>query len=221
MKEVNNNIFFGENLIVSPKYRLLAHLSLIIAIVFFTFLEMKDIYRADSLWFPVIKTSLICLLVIYLNIYVLAPYFLLKLRWYWVYFIIMLYIAILVYFVEIVLNDAVYLNYSIKIMELYGKIEINPLLQAFMSVLTLLVLMLSSSVVVLFRQWAMHETFVNVLEKNVIQMELEKLKKQINPEFLISTLDKAYTLTLEEKQEETLDLLHNLSSTLRYELYER
>jgi len=25
----------------------------------------------------------------------------------------------------------------------------------------------------------------------------------------------------EEKQEETLDLLHNLSSTLRYELYER
>jgi LytS/YehU family sensor histidine kinase len=188
--------------------------------VLFSFWEIKDIYHEGSRWFPVAKSSIICLIVIYFNMYVLAPQFLLKRRWYWVYVLITLYIALSVYFIEMLLNDAVYLRHSTKIMELYGKIEINPLLQVSTSVFTLIILMFSSSAVILFRKWAIHDSRVNDLEKNAMQSELEQLKKQINPQFLIRLLDKANATSQQGNREEAAAILLRLGNILRYQLYD-
>ena len=215
-----HNDFFVKQLFIAPQFRFLRHLILSVAIVSLTFLEMKDIYREGSRWFPVLKSSIICLSVIYLNVYVLAPQFLLKLRWYGVYLLSTFYIALLVYFIEIKLNDAVYLSYSTNIMVLYGKIEINPLLQIFTSVFSLIILMVSSSVVVLFRRWAIHEARVNDLEKTVIQSELEKLKKQVKPQFLVRLLDKANIQSVKGKWDEAAEILLQLGNVLRYQLYD-
>ena len=220
MANVNHNFFFGEQFLVTPKYRLLRHLLLIAAIVMFTFWEIKDIYQEGSRWFPVAKSSIICLIVIYLNIYILAPQLLLKLRWYWVYLLTTLHIALIVYFIEIELNNAVYLSYTYKIMELYGKIEINPLLQVFTSIFSLVILMLSSSAIVLYRKWAIHDTHINDLEKLVIQSELEQLKKQVNPQFMIRMLEKANTVSLHGNSKEASALLLQLGNVLRYQLYD-
>jgi hypothetical protein len=203
-----------------PKYRLLRHLLLIVAIVLLSFWEIADIYQAGSRWFPVAKSSIIFLLVVYLNIYLLAPLFLLKRHWYWVYLLTTLYVALMVYFVEIWLNDAVYLRHTTKIMELYGRIEINPLLQVFTSGFTLVILMFSSSAVVLFRKWAIHDARVHDLEKSAMQSELEQLKKQVNPQFLIRLLDKANTTSLQGNREEAADILLRLGNILRYQLYD-
>jgi sensor histidine kinase YesM len=212
--------FFGERFLIAPQYRLLRYLLFALAIVLLSFWEVKDIYQEGSRWFPVAKSSIICLLVVYLNLYLLAPQFLLKRRWYWVYLLTTLYVALSVYFIEMWLNDAVYLKHSTKIMELYGKIEINPLLQVFTSVFSLIILMFSSSAIVLFRKWAIHDARVNDLEKNAIQSELEQLKKQVNPQFLIRLLDKANATSLQSNREEAAAILLRLGNILRYQLYD-
>ena len=219
MANVKHNSIFREQFFVALPYKLLLHFLLIIAIVLLTFWEMKDIYQEGSRWFPVVKSSVICLLVIYLNIYILAPQFLLKKRWYWVYLLTTLYVALLVYFVEIWLNDAVPLRYTTKIMELYGKIAINPLLQIFTSVFSLVILMFSSSAVVLFRNWVIQDTRVNDLEKAATQSELEQLKKQVNPQFLLHVLDKANAMSRQGNRKEAADMLLQLGNILRYKLY--
>ena len=196
------------------------HLLLIVAILLFSFWEVKDIYQEGSRWFPVAKSSIICFIVIYFNIYLLAPQFLLKRQWYWVYLLTILYVAVLLYFVEIWLNDAVYLRHTTKIMELYGKIEINSLLQVFTSIFSLFILMLSSSAVVLFRKWAIDDVRVNDLEKNAMQSELEQLKKQVNPQFLVRLLDKANVTSLQGNRQEASAILLQLGNILRYQLYD-
>ena len=211
---------FWERFLAAPQYRLLRHLLLILAVVLLSFWEVKDIYMDGSRWFPVVKSSVITLLVIYFNIYALAPQFLVKRRWYWVYLLATLYVALLVYFVEIRLNDVVYLRYTSEIRELFGKVEINPLLQVFTSIFTLIILMLSSSAVVLFRQWTIHDMRVNELEKAAIQAELEQLKKQINPQFLLRMLDRANEMSLKGNREEASILLLKLANILRYQLYD-
>ena len=220
MAAVKYNDFFKELFFAASQYRLLRHLLLALAMASLIFWEMKDIYKEGSRWFPVVKSSIICLLVIYLNVYLLAPQFLLKLRWYLVYLLITVYVALLVYFVETRLNDAVYLSYTSKITELYGKIEISPLLQVFTSVFSLVVLMLSSSVVVVFRKWAAYNARADDLERSVMQSELERLKKQVNPQFLIRLLDKANALSVQGNREEASILLLQLGHILRYQLYD-
>jgi len=216
--EHQNN--FGEQLLVSPQYRLLRHLLLMLSIVLFAYWEVKDIYQLGSCWFPVAKTTIICLIVIYFNMYVLAPQILMKRRWYGVYLLITLYVALLVYFIEMWFNDTVYLKHSVKIMELYGRIEINPLLQVLTSVFSLVILMFSSSAVVLFRKWAIDDAFVHDLEKNAMQSEIEQLKKQVNPQFLFRMLDRANAMTQKGKREEASSILLRLGNVLRYQLYD-
>jgi hypothetical protein len=220
MIDVAHNDFFRERFFVAPQYRWLRHLLLVAAVVLLSFWEMKDIYQEGSRWIPVAKSSMICLLVIYINLYILAPQLLLKRRWYWVYLFVTLYVALLVYFVEFRFNDAVYLNYTTKIRELYGRIEINPLLQVFTSVFSLVILMFSSSAVVLFRKWAIHDVRVNGLERAAMQSEVEQLKKQINPQFLIRMLDRANTVSLRGNREEAAAILLQLGTVLRYQLYD-
>lgn len=211
---------FWERLLTAPEYRLLRHLLLVATIVLVAFWEIKDIYMEGSRWFPVVTSSVITLLVIYLNIYVLEPQFLVKRRWYWVYLLTVLYVALLVYLVEIRLNDIVYIEYTSKIRELYGKIDINPLLQVFTSIFSLVILMISSSVIVLFRKWAMHDARVNDLEKAMTQMELEQLKKQVNPQFLVRMLDRVNTLSVQNNSEKAAAILLQLGNVLRYQLYD-
>jgi len=198
----------------------LLHLLLILAVALFTYWEMADIYQQGSRWFPVLKTSAIYLFVVYLNIYLLAPRFLLKRRWYGVYLLAVLYVVLFVYFVEIRLDDAVYLQYTSKIRLLYGKIDINPLLQVFTSIISYVILMISSSAIILFSEWAKQDIRVHDLEQTAMMMELAQLKKQVNPQFLVRMLDHAHELTARGHRNEASALLLKLGAILRYQLYD-
>ena len=219
MAEVKHE-WLGNRFWVARPNKLLLHLLLILFVVLFTCWEMFDVYQKGSRWFPVMKTSAIILFVVYLNIYVLAPQFLLKKRWYWVYLLTVLYVALFVYFVETGLNHVVYLRYTLKIRELFGKVEINPLLQVFTSIFSLVLLMVSSSAILLFHQWSNHEVRVHQLENAAMQMELEQLKTQVSPQLLVRSLDKVNALTLQGNRSEASALLLKLGNVLRYQLYD-
>ena len=57
------------------------------------------------------------------------------------------------------------------------------------------------------------------LEKMEVENQLSSLKSQINPHFLFNSLNVLYSLSLEDK-EETSSAILDLSSILRYVLYE-
>ena len=179
--------FFGEQFLIDPKYRIARHLVFSVGVILLSYWEMKDIYLEGSRWFPVVQSSVMTLLVVYLNINVLAPQFLLK-RWYGVYLLTVAYAILLVYFVEMLTADMVYLKYNPKIRELYGKVDINPVFQALTSATSLGILMISSSAVVMFRKWMTRESHLNALEKAAVQEELKQMKIQMNPQFLIQLL---------------------------------
>ena len=212
------NIFLGEQFLTDPKYRIARHIIFSICIILLYYWEMKYVYQPGSRWFPVIRSSIISLSVIYLNIYVLVPLFLLK-QWYWVYLLTVIYAMLLVYFAEILLADVIYLKAEPKIMALYGKIIINPLLQVFISVTSIGILIISSSVVALFRKWTIQELRFNKLERTAVHTELEQLKTQMNPQFLIALLNRTNTLSA-ENEEEASEILLKLGTILRYQLYD-
>ena len=212
------NTFLGKQLLTDPKYRIARHIIFSLGLILLYYWEMVYIYQPGSRWFPVIRSSIISLSVIYLNIYVLVPLFLLK-RWYWVYLLTVIYAMLLVYFAEMLLADVIYLKVEPKIMALYGKIAISPILQVLASVTSIGILIISSSVVALFRKWTAQELHFNTLERTAVQTELEQLKTQINPQFLITLLDKAKTLSV-KNEEEASEVLLKLGSILRYQLYD-
>ena len=210
----------GRDVRVPRLDKLLLHLLLIVAVALFTYWEMSDIYQKGSRWFPVMKTSVIYLSVVYLNVYLLAPLFLLRRRWYVVYLLAVVYVVLLVYFIEIRLDDVFYLQYTSKVLLLFGRIEINPLLQVFTSVISYILLMVSSSAIILFREWARQDNHVHDLEKTAMLMEMEQLKKQVNPLFLIRMLDHANELSVLGNRKEASILLLKLGVILRYQLYD-
>lgn len=209
----------GEQLLVKPEYRFIGHLLLFIAISLLTFWEMRGVYTKDTIWLPVAISSAICLSAVYFNIYLLVPKLLLK-RWYGVYLLAVVYVIIMAYFAEAFLIDKANPAYNPKIRELYGKVEMNPVLQIFASASSLGILIISSSAVVLFRKWMLDGLLYQELEKTAAKKELEQLKNQINPRFLIDMLGKAGEFSSLDKREEASSVLLQLGHILRYQLYD-
>lgn len=80
----------------------------------------------------------------------------------------------------------------------------------------------TSSLLKLSRGWFkldVQKKKIDRLEKEKLEAEMRALKAQIDPHFLLNTLNNLYSLAL-DKDERTADLLLRLSQSMRYRLYE-
>lgn len=89
----------------------------------------------------------------------------------------------------------------------------------FLNTLGLILYFFAFSFTIFLRQWVSYHQRLNVLENNNIRAELNHLKKQLQPYFLSSMLNKARLFSKEEPGRAST-LILKLSRLLRYQLYE-
>lgn len=89
----------------------------------------------------------------------------------------------------------------------------------YMHFLFIFIVLNSSTVLKIGKEWLLQERIKRDLEKRNLQSELSFLKSQINPHFLFNTLNSLYALTL-KKSDQAPEIVLRLSGMMRYMLYE-
>lgn len=203
--------------LLSPKYRIIRHLLLQLMIILITMNvfwdvpdEMITTYDRFIAWF--FYYLAICV-ILYLNIYVLAPRLLMKNRLLpYLMFVILSIIGVIV--VIGILQMLVDGDSSTPPQEVHIGQVIFGIIS---SLLAIGLLVAGSSALLLFKSWIENNQRKNELESNTLQSELKHLKEQINPHFLFNMLNNANVL-VKKRPEEASQVLFKLEDLLRYQI---
>lgn len=147
--------------------------------------------------------------VIYFNISVLAPRFLLKGRL--TRYVCFIGLCVVITLTIIIIAQNLFFDLSPNN---------NPkrvLLNIFGNMISISLIIISTSIFSLFRGWQENNQRINELEKTTIETELKQLKSQINPHFLFNTINNA-NIKVEKDPEEAYSIITKLEDLLRYQL---
>ncbi|WP_455636689.1 histidine kinase [Parabacteroides sp.] len=216
------------DLLLDPKYSFYRHSALIFSFVLIALNGAVFTYlRSEEPWNQVrmvaimesILLSVLYLVSVYLNIYVLVPRYLIRDR-------IPRYIALCSLLVLFILTAQLSVeywavcHYNIEPGDSFyfggRRIFVLEMVAAFLMHSIMLV---GSAAPVLFKYWIESERRKDELEKDNLRTELKDLKKQVQPRFLLNTLSKAKELAI-DRPDLSSTLLMRLSKLLRYQLYD-
>jgi len=207
-------------------YRICRHSLLILGIAALSFNQVYMVFfeygeqLGTNLYLFTFFILIIYLCEGYFNMYVLIPRYFIKEKYrsYFISFFLTIYLfTILHYSLE-------YLFFCIHNVEpgiySYFKSYGSPFWLEFMAAyFGDCVAILGAGMVVILKYWLMNDKQKSILEKKHMQTEVEKLKEQVNPEFLFAVLRKMGDITIEDQQRAS-DILLELSALLRYQLYD-
>lgn len=203
-----------SDFLINPKHRFARHFLLILSIIFIACQSIN--FSPGQIGKELLNAVLSAIMIsglIYFNVYVLAPKFLLKNRIFAytsgiigiILFVILLISAIQL--LAALLQPGTSRSPSAWIVIL----NIGAIITQFG------LLIAGTSTVLLFRQWISTEQRINALENLNMQSELEQLKNQINPHFLFNMLNNANVLT-KKNPKEAADVLSKLKDLLQYQV---
>ncbi|MES2266782.1 MAG: histidine kinase [Bacteroidota bacterium] len=194
--------------VVSEKYRLQRHLSIIafcIVVLYYSppdYVEPFETYNRLVIFFQII-------LLAYSNMYFFVPKFLFKKK----------YLSYGVF----VLSGIILSFYIHEFFACYFKPDSLPYQDDSINFFTfsfiILMLIVASAAIKLFQQWISDAQLIFDLKLAKTDAELEQLKNQINPHFLFNMLNNANVL-IEDDPKKASQVLIKLSDLLRYQLYD-
>lgn len=214
---------FLYNLLVSPSFRVWRH---VLAIVCVAIVAVSRTYVTFYLNIPALGNTIYLIflcsivafgVVIYYNIYILVPKYLLKKK-YAIYITSLGLSVLLLVLFEMLTEYLVYtlLDLPHERTSYFNPVSIIDLLSNFvMNTLCIA----GIAMTILLRHWMIEESRVTELEKAHVHSEVERLKEQANPQFLSNILRRASSLTA-TNPEKASDMLYKLSQLLRYQLYD-
>jgi hypothetical protein len=195
-------------LIISGKYRLQRHFSIIvfcIVVLYYSppdYVEPFETYNRMVIFFQII-------LLAYSNMYFFVPRFLFRKKYLSYGLFVLLSMIVLFYIHE-------FFAYYFKLDSLpYQDDSVNFITFSFM----IMMLIIASAAVKLFQQWVSDAQLIFDLKLAKTNAELEQLKNQINPHFLFNMLNNANVL-IEDDPKKASQVLMKLSDLLRYQLYD-
>jgi len=158
--------------------------------------------------------------IVYVNIYVCVPRFLLKDRML-VYLlsvlvIVILAVAAIVFMQDYVFNPGDLNEITQTTPEQPGQVPVL-ILGALSSSLAIILLVFGTSALLLFKHWMAYNQRISDLKSVTLQSELKLLKDQINPHFLFNMLNNANVL-IRKKRPEASEVLFKLEDLLRYQI---
>ena len=199
--------------LLSPRYRIYRHLLLQLVVVLITI---------NVLWYEPLQTVSFgrrlggCLayfasmnMVIYINLYVLVPYFLLKNRW--GSYVLMAVITNITVITFLSVTQGLLFEVILPGKDPNG---FATFINAFSGILTIGFVMAGSAAISLFMHWLRYNLRIDELESTTLQSELKFLKNQINPHFLFNMLNNANVL-IKRNPEEGSKVLCKLEDLLR------
>ena len=150
--------------------------------------------------------------VIYMNLYILVPCFLLKNRL--GHYVLAAVLTNLVVIVFLSITQGLLFEVILP-----GKDpgRFATFINAFSGILTIGFVMAGSAAISLFMHWLRYNLRIDELESTTLQSELKFLKNQINPHFLFNMLNNANVL-IKRNPEEASKVLFKLEDLLRYQI---
>ncbi|MCD8081000.1 MAG: histidine kinase [Bacteroides sp.] len=219
MKSTSENHVFADFLL-RPDFRLYRHLLLQLFILVITTDVLRDPLETDmnlsrEHFFSWLVYFLIMNALIYVNIYILVPRYLLKDKL-WKYLgatVVALALCMLVIF-----HLASLVSHPVMA-EPSDQLSFEIWLNAISSPLAIGLLVAGVSTLLLLRYWIQTNLKKEELQQNSLQAELTLLKNQINPHFLFNMLNNANVL-IRRNPEEASKVLLKLEDLLRYQIHE-
>ncbi len=150
--------------------------------------------------------------IVYINLLVLVPRFLLKRKY--VQYIVLLLLALVI--IVPIHSSIEYFNFY-NVEDLKGQVKLEKL--AFLSLINISFMLALTTGLKLGKEWFNQQQRSQELERERLQSELKFLKSQINPHFLFNTLNNLYSLSL-KKSDQAPEMILKLSEMMRYMLYE-
>lgn len=210
--------------LTNPKYRILRHVLLIFSVLVIicfnqTYITYQPSLKAlgSKLYLLAFITTVIYIVIVYFNLYVLVPKLLLKKKY-------LSYITILSALVLLLI-----IGMNVQEYVVYTVLDIPHIRSSYFNYVTLvdcisnftinMFCISGGSMIVLLKYWMENEQKVNQLQNEQIQSEVEQLKDQINPQFLFNILNRASELAKTD-QRLASNMLLQLSHLLRYQLYD-
>lgn len=212
------------NFIMEKRWRPIRHLLLLLPVAISlwppidsSFLQNQDVENATVLVTRLKEVGIIiffcCVVIIYFNLFVLVPRYLLKNKLFQ-YTLGSLIISTLYYLVEFYTT-----HYFSKGFEQYFVISDHSVIAYIRSIFVPLIFLSGTSGFMIFKKWIIDAQHLSALKEAHIQEELNHLKSQINPHFLFNTLNNLHAL-VHSNQEKASKVILGLSDILRYHLYE-
>ncbi len=207
------------DLLVSPRFRIARHALLLLALAVIAFNQTSWGFQQyiDKLgnYIYLLETGLWVsyIVVAYLNIYVLIPYFMLQ-RKYSLYFIILSFLMILLLLSKLVIERMAFT--ALDIPHTYNYIVLLDNISYF----ALNMICISGiSLAIPLRLWLDDRIRIDRLENERLQSEVDRMKERINPQFLFDILRQTSVLA-KTNAPKASEMLFKLSELLRYELYD-
>jgi sensor histidine kinase YesM len=196
------------------EFRLFRHLLslLVIGVVVFGMIYKNSdgYYSEHGLLYQFIGTYLSFVGVIYFNLYLLVPKFLLNGRLLTYAFLFIIAMVFLLFAIVFIQNS---FSHPLDDSRTGSEIGIN-IISALISIGLIII---ASSIFPLFRNRIERNKNINELETATIEAELQQLKNQINPHFLFNTINNA-NIKVEKDRKSAYHIITKLSELLRYQL---
>lgn len=205
-----------QTFLMNPRYRIYRHLLLQSVVLMMTInvfwyepLQTVSFWRRFGGFLAYFATIDI---VIYMNVYLLVPYLLLKNR-------------LGSYVVAAVATNILVIMFLSVTQGLLFEVILpgkNPddftvVMNAFSGILTICFVTAGSAAITLFIHWLRYNLRIDELESTTLESELTFLKNQINPHFLFNMLNNANVL-IKRNPKEASEVLFKLEDLLRYQI---
>lgn len=221
-KEKQNPLY---HFLISPRFRIWRHVLLILCITVIavngalgTFGENLSVLENKIYWI-ILFSLLLDLIVIYFNLYFLVPRLLLKSKY--LQYIAALSILVFIYiFINFSSEYYIFKHENISFGDsstFYSKT--NLMYESIYSFVIYAILIVSISTTILFKSWLINAQRVSQLESEDLRSQLENMKEKVSPSFLSRILKKSASLAVSAPQEASA-MLVKLSKILRYQLYD-
>lgn len=212
-KKIDNII---PEFLQNPRYRIFRHLLLQTVIFILTISVFWDadkfVFTVDRFWGWLVY-FISMEIIIYLNMLVLTPRFLLKDKP--AEFFISVLASIIVFLALISLLRGLVDNQTASDDVETGLIP--GLIALISAILTFGLIIAGTSGFLLFRYWISHNQRISELESATLQSELKFLKSQINPHFLFNMLNNA-NIMVDEDPEVASSILLKLDDMIQYQI---
>lgn len=206
---------------MNSELRIWRHMLLAIVLAIISFNQTYVIFQQNitelgcNLYWITLCNLVSYLVVVYLNIYLLIPRYLMRKR-YLLYTIVLFVIVFVLMCLLTIIEEGVHVILGQDISYFLNPIFILNYVSSFA---TIVLCLLGGAITIVLRHWTIDNKRVNQLEWIHIQSEVEQLKAQVNPQLLFNILDRTAVLA-RSKPDEASGMLLKLSQLLRYQLYD-
>ena len=204
---------FIPSLLTHSKFRVLRHLILLLIItVIISSLSINGDYKSiQSKYDEWLVLFILFVAIIYLNMYVLVPRFLLKNKFHNYFIFVFIFILILLFLIpilQLIFHNVDWDN-GINHMRIFCSFVFALLFFG--------VMIVCSSSLVILKKWMISNQRIDELQEATLKSELQQLKNQINPHFLFNMLNNA-NIMVKQNPMVASEILTKLNDLLCYQI---